>query len=155
MLGVALTLGCAGIKAQSASGPAFRVPPGCEKNQSGLYALEQNSSYRYLGEDDGGTLTLYVRRAQEDGGTSPTGDPGNTLVLLQRSPSGFSGQTLSVQLNGRQVPCPIALPTVITACGAKGLSLKTADRTEVDEACRTPPAGPTASWMTEELLRVR
>jgi hypothetical protein len=129
------------------------IPKGCEAPLGGTYRLQENESFRYLADDDGGTLVLHLRRAQEDGGTSPVGDPGNTRVVLTRTEGGFVGDTLSTQQNSQHALCQVSLPTLVRACDAQGLTLRTMDRTEIDEQCRTPSGGALGTWMTERLLR--
>jgi hypothetical protein len=80
------------VQTAPASPPAVRVPPGCEKNQSGDYFHAQNPAFRYLGQDDGGTLTLAVVRAWADGGVESP-DAGSVGIVLHRTPDGFVGET--------------------------------------------------------------
>ena len=144
---------CHGNQTNVRGPPRILIPKGCEANLSGPYLHAKSPSFRYLGEDDGGTLVLYVRREGMDGGTGMVADPGNTRVVLTRSNLGFVGQTLSVQPNALQTPCPVTLPTPLVACDAAGITLKTLDRTAVDEQCRAPATGPLGSLVDERLLR--
>jgi hypothetical protein len=147
-------LACSSVRAKPA-GKAVTIPKGCEAPLGGTYQLSENPSFRYLGQDDGGTLTLRLRRTLEDGGTAPSADPGDTRLVLMRTSAGFTGETLSTQLNALKAPCPVSLPTLLTSCDKGGLTLKTVDRTEIDEECHTPPGGALGAWMTERLVRLR
>jgi hypothetical protein len=60
---------------------------------------------------------------------------------------------LSTQLNAVKTPCPISIPASITACDASGITVRTLDRTAVDEQCRTPTSGPQAAWVSEKLVK--
>src|SRR5688572_4475474 len=69
--------------------PPVRVPSGCESSQAGTYHHAEAPDFRYLAEDDGGTLSLAVERAQADGGTASAPDAGPASIVLRRTPEGF------------------------------------------------------------------
>lgn len=47
---------------QPTPAPPLRIPPGCEADLSGLWQHTKDPSYRYLADDDGGTVHLAVAR---------------------------------------------------------------------------------------------
>lgn len=140
------------VQTAPASPPAVRVPPGCEKNQSGDYFHAQNPAFRYLGQDDGGTLTLAVVRAWADGGVESP-DAGSVGIVLHRTPDGFVGETRATGFTGAGTPCPVAFPTEAVACADTGLTLRAASSTAIDEGCRPATSGPAPVRQEQVLLR--
>ncbi|WP_279636992.1 hypothetical protein, partial [Corallococcus llansteffanensis] len=132
--------------------PPVRVPPGCEKNQSGDYHHAQNPAFRYLGQDDGGTLSLAVVRAWADGGVESP-DAGSVGIVLRRTPDGFVGETHATGFTGSGTPCPVAFPTEAVACTDAGLTLRAASSTAIDEGCHAAPSGPAPVRQEQVLLR--
>ena len=132
--------------------PPNRVPPGCEKNQAGEYHHTDNPAFRYLGEDDGGTLTLMLARTRE--GAETQTDGGMTVsIVLNRTPDGFVGETRSTTFTTGGLACPVRFPTQAMVCDDKGLTLRTIASTAIDEDCRPAPSGPKPVWKEQRLLR--
>jgi hypothetical protein len=129
-----------------------KVPPGCERNQAGEYHHAQNPAFRYLGEDDGGTLSLAVVRAYADGGVE-SADAGSVSIVLQRTPGGFVGETRATGFSGSGAPCPVAFPTEAVACTDAGLTLRSVSSTAIDEGCRPAASGAPAVRLEQQLLR--
>ncbi|MBU8900662.1 hypothetical protein DRW03_04885 [Corallococcus sp. H22C18031201] len=136
-----------------ASAPPVKVPPGCERNQAGEYRHAQNAAFRYLGEDDGGTLSLAVVRAWADGGVE-TPDAGSVSIVLNRTSEGFIGETRAQGFSGAGAPCPVAFPTEAIACTDAGLTLRSVSSTAIDEGCRAASSGPPPVRLEQQLLRV-
>lgn len=151
-LAAALTACPARTPALPSAAPPIRVPPGCERSQAGEYHHEDNAAFRYLGEDDGGTLTLTLARAREgaevqtDGGTA-------VRIVLNRTPDGFVGETRATTFTPSGTGCPVRFPTQATACDERGLTLRSVASTSVDEACRPAASGPKPVWKEQRLLR--
>ncbi|PTL78496.1 hypothetical protein [Vitiosangium sp. GDMCC 1.1324] len=130
----------------------IRVPPGCEKSQAGEYHHAQNPAFRYLGEDDGGTLTLTLARAREgaefqtDGGTA-------VRIVLNRTPDGFVGETRATMFTPTGTECPVGFPTQATTCDDKGLTLRSVASAAIDEQCRPATNGSKPVWKEQRLLR--
>jgi hypothetical protein len=129
----------------------IRVPPGCEKNQAGEYHHAENPAFRYLGEDDGGTLTLAVVRARE--GEPGRADGGTVTILLQRTPEGFVGETRATTFTTAGTACPVRFPTQATACDDTGLTLRSVVAAAIDEECRPATNGAQPTWKAQRLLR--
>lgn len=121
---------------------APRIPSGCEVNLSGEYRFKGREDWRYLADDDGGTLVLHPVRTLADGGLGPERPDGGTLILLERTPDGFVGAAHAVAWPSRSLACAVSFPTEVTACRGEALLLKTADAVAVDEACRAAPTTP-------------
>jgi len=130
----------------------IRVPPGCEQSQAGEYHHAENPAFRYLGQDDGGTLTLAVVRASPEGGVG-TPDAGTVSIVVSRTPDGFVGETRATGFSATGAPCPITFPTEVTACEEKRLTLKSAAATTIGEDCRPAPSGPPATRLQQVLIR--
>ena len=109
--------------------PLVRIPDGCDKNLSGTYAHRRDPSFRYLGEDDGGTLTLALEREAGDAGSAPL------RIVLHRTADGFLGLTHASAFNAAHRLCPLDVPTEVTACPDDGLTLATLDRIDLDADC--------------------
>lgn len=132
--------------------PPIRVPPGCEKNQAGEYHHTENPAFRYLGEDDGGTLMLTLARTRQ--GLETHTDGGTTVsIVLNRTPDGFVGETRSTTFTTAGVACPVRFPTQAMVCDDKGLTLRSIASTAIDEDCRPAPSGPKPVWKEQRLLR--
>ncbi|MFE8601579.1 hypothetical protein [Archangium violaceum] len=133
--------------------PPIQVPPGCEKNQAGEYHHTENPAFRYVGEDDGGTLTLTLARtrqgleAQADGGAAVS-------IVLNRTSDGFVGETRSTTFTTGGAACPMRFPTRAVVCDEKGLTLRSIASTAIDEDCRPAPSGPQPVWKDQRLLRI-
>ena len=139
-LAAALTACPARTPSSPPASPPIRVPPGCEKNQAGEYHHTDNPAFRYLGEDDGGTLTLTLARTRE--GAETQTDGGMTVgIVLNRTPDGFVGETRSVGFTSTGVRCPVNYPTEAVKCEAERLTLRAADTASFDEQCKPPPPG--------------
>ncbi len=138
----------------SPGGPAepVRIPPGCERSQAGEYHHVGNPAFRYVGEDDGRTLSLTVVSSRADGGVGGSPDAGAINLVLSRTPQGFVGETRATGFNAAGSPCPARFPTEVTACADDSLRLRTVASTALDEACLPPPSGPPPRW-TEQVLR--
>ncbi|ATB27940.1 hypothetical protein [Melittangium boletus] len=132
--------------------PPLQVPPGCEKSQTGTYHHADNPAFRYLGEDDGGTLTLAVTRAREQREAAP--DAGTTVnIVLHRTPEGFVGNTQATTFTPGGIACPVLFPTEAVRCDDQGLTLRSVASTALDEDCRPAPQGPAPTWKEQRLLR--
>lgn len=130
----------------------IHVPAGCEQSQAGEYHHAENPAFRYLGEDDGQTLTLAVVRARADGGVS---DPESATVsiVVTRTPDGFVGETRATGFNAAGTPCPVAFPTEVTACDAQGLTLRSVASLTLGEDCRPASGGPAPARLQQVLVR--
>lgn len=135
----------------SAAPPPVRVPPGCEANLAGEYHHAENPAFRYLGEDDGGTLSLAVVRAREGEEASP--DAGTVRIHLERTPEGFVGHTQATTFTPSGEPCPVRFPTEVVACDEAGLTLRAVARTALGEDCRPAPDGARQVWREQRLVR--
>lgn len=132
--------------------PPIRVPPGCERTQAGEYYHADNPTFRYRGEDDGGTLTLSVLRVGEPG--TPPEDGGSTVSLeLRRTPEGFVGETRATTFTPAGTACAARFPTQATQCDPAGLTLRTVASTSLDENCAPATSGPAPVWKPQRLLR--
>ncbi len=132
--------------------PPIRVPAGCESSQAGEYHHAQNPAFRYYGQDDGGTLSLVMVRAQADGGT-PAPDASTTSIVLQRTPAGFVGETRATGFTGSGAPCPVVFPTEAVACSDAGLTLRSAASTAINEGCQSDPTRAPGVRLEQVLLR--
>ncbi len=151
-LAAALTACPARTPSPPPAAPSISVPPGCEKNQAGEYHHTENPAFRYLGEDDGGTLTLTLARARQ--GVETQTDGGTTVsIVLNRTPNGFVGETRSTTFTRGGMACPVRFPTQAAVCDDKGLTLRTVGSTAIDEDCRPAPSGPKPVWKEQRLLR--
>ncbi|HYO52037.1 hypothetical protein [Archangium sp.] len=151
-LAAALTACPARTPSSPPAPPPIRVPTGCEKNQAGEYHHTENPAFRYLGEDDGGTLTLTLARARE--GAEGQADGGTTVsIVLNRTPDGFVGETRAATFTPAGTACPVRFPTQATDCDDKGLTLRSVASAAIDENCRPAPSGPTPVWKEQRLLR--
>jgi hypothetical protein len=128
-----------------------RVPPGCEKSQAGEYHHAENPAFRYLGEDDGGTLTLAVVRARQ--GAESQADGGTVSIVLHRTPDGFTGETRATTFTTTGRACPVRFPTQLTVCDATGLTLRSVATSAIDEDCRPATSGPQPAWKEQRLSR--
>jgi hypothetical protein len=128
-----------------------RVPPGCEKNQAGEYHHAENPAFRYLGEDDGGTLSLAVVRARE--GEEGQTDGGTVSIMLHRTPDGFVGETRATTFTPAGTACPVRFATEATACDDTGLTLRSVARLALDEECHPARSGAEPVWRQQRLLR--
>jgi hypothetical protein len=134
-----------------AAPPPVRVPPGCEANQAGEYHHAENPAFRYLGEDDGGTLTLVVTRARR--GLEGAADAGTVSIVLHRTSEGFVGQTRATTFTPMGESCPVRFPTEAVACDDEALTLRAVATTAVDEDCRPVPEGERRVWREQRLAR--
>lgn len=129
----------------------IRVPSGCEQNQAGEYHHAENPAFRYLGQDDGGTLTLAVVRASAEGVGTP--DAGTVSIVVTRTPDGFVGETRATGFSATGTPCPVAFPTEVTACSDQGLTLQSVAGTTLGEDCRPAPTEPRPTRVQQVLVR--
>jgi hypothetical protein len=152
-LGVLALAGLAACPTRATvSPPPVQVPPGCEQSQAGQYHHVGNPAFRYLGQDDGRILSLALVRGLEDGGVEGAPDAGAVTLVLARTPEGFLGTTHATGFSVSGTPCPVKFPTQVTGCGAETLTLRTAQKTYLNEDCRPPPNAPPPLW-TEQVLR--
>ncbi len=132
--------------------PPLPLPPGCEQNQAGTYHHADNGAFRYLGEDDGGTLSLAVTRVREP--AEPVPDAGTTVsIVLHRTAEGFVGATQATAFTPGGAPCPVHFPTQAVRCDAQGLTLRAVTSTALDEDCQPATQGPEPVWKEQRLLR--
>lgn len=131
--------------------PPVHIPPGCERDQSGEYHHVGNPAFRYLGRDDGRTLSLTLLHSLPDGGVGGSPDAGAVTITLDRTPQGFIGETRATGFSAG-TPCPVKFPTELTACAPDTLTLRSVEKTSLDQACRPAPRGPAPAW-TEQVLR--
>lgn len=151
-LAAALTACPARTPSQPSAPLPIRVPPGCEKNQAGEYHHAENPAFRYLGEDDGGTLTLTLARVRE--GEEVQTDGGTTVhIVLNRTPDGFVGETRSTTFTTAGTECPVRFPTQALVCDDEGLTLRAVASTAIDEDCRPATNGAKPTWKEQRLLR--
>src|SRR5437764_1286240 len=81
------------------------IPPSCERSQAGEFHHADNPAFRYLGEDDGGTLVLRLLGSRADGGVNLKPDASVALILLARTPQGFIGDTYGEGFSGGGHTC--------------------------------------------------
>jgi hypothetical protein len=117
-----------------------------------MYHHEDNDAFRYLGEDDGGTLTLAVTRARE-GDQGPLDGGASVSIVLRRTPSGFVGETRSTTFTQAGTACPVSFPTEATKCDEEGLSLRAVASSAIDEQCHPATSGPKPVWKEQRLVR--
>lgn len=129
----------------------MHIPPGCERDQTGEYHHVGNPAFRYLAQDDGRTMSLTLLHSLADGGVGGTPDAGAVTITVDRTPEGFVGETRATGFSAG-TPCPMKFPTEITACAPDSLTLRSVQKTSVDQACRPAPRGPAPTW-TEQVLR--
>jgi hypothetical protein len=129
----------------------IRVPSGCEQNLAGEYHHADNPAFRYLGQDDGGTLTLALVRSR--GAELEPTDGGTVAIVLNRTPDGFVGETRATGFSAAGTPCPVAFPTEVTACETRGLTLRSAASAAIGEDCRPAPSGPSPARLQQVLVR--
>jgi hypothetical protein len=132
--------------------PPIRVPEGCEALIEGRFVHSQNAAYRYLAQDDGGTLLLLVERASADGGVMNDSDAG-TVITLNRTPNGFNGSTEALVFTQRGARCRVSFPTDVVACEDGAVVLRSAASGSVDEQCRAPAKLPPAARVEHRLVR--
>ncbi|MEW5742938.1 MAG: hypothetical protein AB1938_28745 [Myxococcota bacterium] len=157
--------------------PAVAVPEGCLADLSGDWVHEEDDSFRYRGEDDGGVLTLTVTRVEapgtrfrprrfRDAGLEVRGaafdagpaeevpDAGLTAVVLTlaRTPHGFVGETrLHLRHPGGRA-CEAVFPAEVADCRDGGLTLSAVPAVTFGADCQTPP-GPAPSPHRHTLRR--
>lgn len=133
---------------------AVHVPPGCEAPLGGEWRHATSPSWRYLGEDDGGTLVLAVQRVgPDDGGTGRPGDEGGPRIELQRGPDGFVGRVVGTTFGPGDRRCTVSFPTEVVACTDGGLTLSTASKAFVDAECNPAPGAAQAPREVHQLVR--
>ncbi|MCI0573108.1 MAG: hypothetical protein L0Y66_20375 [Myxococcaceae bacterium] len=131
--------GCPRAPPEEDRGPApVRIPEGCEAPLGGEWRHADVPSWRYSGEDDGGTLVLVVSRAGPDGGEGQAPGAG-PRIELHRTGEGFRGRVVDSSFGPGDTPCTVTFPTEVLACGDGGLTLSTTSATVVDEQCRPAP----------------
>lgn len=155
-----LAAACVRTTPQPPSSPELPVA-GCQELQTGNWVHASDPQYRYLAEDDGGTLTLAVsrvfdagfspRRFRIDAGyltrvsSSPTdagiNEPSQVRIELQRTVSGFEGETIAVLQMPSGQQCEARFPTSVVDCGDGGLVLETQTAMVLGDGCQ-PPAKP-------------
>ncbi|HLT28528.1 MAG TPA: hypothetical protein VK013_00690 [Myxococcaceae bacterium] len=147
----------------------IRIPEGCDATFEGEWVHARDSSYRYLGEDDGMTLVLQAQRVaapstdeasvsgattsdaeEDDGGDESSleeeltqAEPAHSelapVLTLTRGPQGFTGATVAQQFLPNGTACEVPFPTTITACSDGSLTLSTATYVAVDAECTPAP----------------
>lgn len=162
--------------------PQVVVPEGCLASQAGAWLHATDPSYRYFGEDDGGTLTLTVtRRFVADAGFSPrrfrhvdagpeTEDAGvpdagasdaglepeprsSIRVELQRTAGGFVGQTIAPLTHPSGRTCEAHFPTMVLSCSDGGLLLETQAATALGDECQPPAKPQEVPHLQHQLIR--
>lgn len=138
--------------------PPVMVPQGCLDSLGGPWVHATDPSYRYEGEDDGGTLTLVVTHVLTvDAGFSPRRfrvsdagvDAGPELdagapvpsavrIELQRTGHGFVGATLAPLTHPTGRVCEGRFPTTVLSCADGGLLLESQSATALGDACQAP-----------------
>jgi hypothetical protein len=129
-----------------------QVPPGCERNLAGPYHHADNPAFRYLGEDDGGTLTLAVTRVRAEQ-EAPADAGTGVSIRLERTPEGFVGATEAVAFTPGGTECPVRFATQAVRCDDQGLTLRSVVSTALDEECHPAPSGPSPDWKEQRLVR--
>lgn len=114
--------------APAAPPAAIVIPAGCSRELSGAWVHAEEPEYRYLGEDDGGTLTLLAVRGADAGEVA--------RIVLSRTPKGFIGATHSNTSSASGQQCPVEFPTEVIACPNSGLVIQTTTTASIDESCR-------------------
>jgi hypothetical protein len=161
--------------------PLVKVPEGCLSSLEGTWVHASDPSYEYLADDDGGTLSMVVKRrfvadagfsprrfrrpdagsmdADADGGLDAGAldagaepEPGSSIrVELQRTAAGFVGLTLSPLTHPSGRTCEARFPTQVISCGDAGLLLETASATALGDECQ-PPSRPQEVPHVQHLL---
>lgn len=154
---ISLTLGCPRplpppVRDLPPPPPPVKIPAGCEADLSGRYVHADESTYRYLGADDGGTLLLTVNRVLPERADAGPAAP-LAQIHLHRTPDGFEGTTRAEGF-AAGVKCPLVFETEVTACADAGLSLRTAMTAAVDEQCRVAPPTGVTPREEHQLLRL-
>jgi hypothetical protein len=129
-----------------------QVPPGCERNLAGPYHHADNPAFRYLGEDDGGTLTLAVTRVRAEQ-EAPADAGTGVSIRLERTAEGFVGATEAVAFTPGGTECPVRFATQAVRCDDQGLTLRSVVSTALDEECHPAPSGPSPDWKEQRLVR--
>lgn len=129
----------------------------CDEDLGGVWVSAADPSFRYDATDDGGTLTLTLRRvrpadagfrprvfrdagqADADGGALAE-VPQAPAVVLKRTPDGFTGATrvTAQRADGRE--CEAHFPVRVEACAAGRLTLSATPALTLDDVCQTTPA---------------
>jgi hypothetical protein len=156
------------------------VPEGCLANLSGEWVHAADPTYRYLAHDDGGTLTLEVRRVEppdagfhprrfRDAGL-PRSDAGSSreavadavdegvgrpriAVVLTRTAKGFVGETRLAVRHPLGRDCEAVFPAEVLDCRNGALVISAAAAVTLDAACQ-PPAAPTGPALRNTLRRL-
>jgi len=166
----------------STPAPQVVVPEGCLSSQAGAWLHATDPTYRYLGEDDGGTLTLTVTRRfaadagfhprrfrpidagpeAEDGGVPDAGpsdaglevEPRSSIrVELQRTAGGFVGQTIAPLTHPSGRTCQTQFPTSVLSCSDGGLLLETHAATALGDECQPPAKPQEVPHLQHQLIR--
>lgn len=146
--------------------PAVAVPDGCLEDLSGDWVHADDPSFRYRGDDDGGTLVLTVTRVEARGArftprrfrdagveasdagepqaAAPDTDPPRVpvQVVLTRTAHGFSGQTRVTVQHPVAGPCTATFPAEVVACGDGGLVLSATPAVALGDACQPAAQAP-------------
>jgi len=124
-----------GPPAERPASPQRRgLPDGCSADLSGLWRHAEDDRYLYRAQDDGGTLTVAILRA--DAGPAPA-----AALVLQRSSGGFVG-AVAVARPSADGGCVAFFPAEVVSCADGGLDVSTVPRLRLDPACRPSEAVP-------------
>lgn len=156
----------------TAGGPV-KIPPGCAQTLEGPWRHADDPSWRYLAFDDGGSVTLEVRREfpldagpERHRGATPGGGPDagradagpgtapHAVMTVFRGAQGFSGQLVGEVEHPSGVLCPLELPVEITACGPSTLTLRSPASTTLGDRCQSPEKGRPGPWLEHHLTRL-
>src|SRR5262245_58845123 len=99
------------------------IPPGCERSQAGDYHHADSPSFRYHGDDDGGTLVLRLLRSRPDGGVDVKPDASVASLVLCRTQQGFVGDTFGEGFSVGGHSCPVRFPSEVVRCEDGGLTI--------------------------------
>lgn len=120
--------------------PPVQIPPGCERNLSGVYAYAERPDWQYDATDDGGTVVMALRRELAlDGGTRPDGGTPTVEIVLSRTPGGFVGGVRHAAFPAPGTRCPVVFDTSVEACPDGGLRLSSVEEVALDESCHPAP----------------
>lgn len=131
----------------------MKVPTGCLANFSGTWLHADDSTWRYEGNDDGGTLELDAFRDFTDGGAKGEVPAPTARIRLERMPDGFYGDAVADVLHPTGRICSARYPTAIQSCGDGGLVLRAAAAVSVGDGCQTPLPPRTPAMLEHRLVR--
>lgn len=163
--------------------PSLNVPAGCLELQAGEFQYENDATFTYSADDDGGELTLVVRHVEVidagfvprvfrrdagvDAGLRDAGSPDAGLdagltdddapegprIVLRRTDAGFVGETLAQVRHPSGRVCALRFATRVLSCDG-GLWLESLDSAAVGDGCQAPANPAAPTARQHHLLRL-